>query len=281
VPSPPPPLLPPGSAALLPAPTEVLELLFGAPTDALDTLLSAVADSLNGTLRSLADSLNATLGALTKPFDPSLGALADSLDSSLGALAESLDSSLGAASDSRDSLPGPLAYIRDRGLGPLSCALDYVPRICEQVVRATAHISQCLADALQQLGITVERGQDAPEDPGDVMQPHLHQRLGLDASYVELHLPKPDRHPRIELDEVAGLGKHCEMGPEIVEFELDLVDLGYRRIDVDVDGLFDLIGVYDRIVRKVLIGTPPARRRTGVAGPSTGIAFGACRRSPR
>ena len=105
-----------------------------------------------------------------------------------GSLADVLDRSLGAFADVFDGAAGALAELADGPAGALADRFEGV------------------GDALQHLRVAVERGQDAVDDRGDVVEPRPQQRLGFDALDVELDLAQLGMDADAQLDQVEYLG---------------------------------------------------------------------------
>jgi hypothetical protein len=200
-------------------------------------------------------SSSAVLGRAALPSP----ALTETLEPLLGALPDALDALVGAAADSGDALSGPSADVLNGALGALAGGPDDVAGVGEQIVGSTTDVTQGLADALEQLRVTVEGGEDTGEDLRDIAEAGLQERLCLDALDVQLDLAEPDSGPRVDLHELPGLGEHGEVGAQIVQLELDLVDLDDGCVDVDIDRLVDLARIDDRIVGQVLLGPLGAR----------------------
>jgi hypothetical protein len=227
--------------------------------------LAALPEILQSLLGALPDALNALLGALPDALDALLGALTEAFDTLLGASPKTLDALLRAAADAGNAPSGTATDVLNGALGALASASHGVAGVGQQIVGSATDVAQGLADALEQLRVPVKRGEDATEDLRDVAQAGLEQRLGLDALNLELYLPEPDSSAGTYLDEVPGLREHGEVGAQIVQLELDLVDVDDRSVDVDVDRLVDLAWIDDRIVGELLLGALGARRRPAVA----------------
>jgi hypothetical protein len=220
------------------------------------------------------------LGALAHALDALLGALAHAFDALLGALAHALDALLRAAADLRHALPGASSDVSERALGALPGTLDDVAGVAEQVVRAATDVPQRLADGFQQVRVAIQRGEHARKDRRHVVQASLEQRLGLDALDLELDLAESDSGAHVELDEAPGLGQHGEVRCEVVELELDLVDVDHRRIDVDVDRLFNVLRIDRRVVRQVLRRPVGVGRRPSIGAVGARSAVRARRHQP-
>jgi hypothetical protein len=115
------------------------------------------------------------------------------------------------------------------------------------------------------LSLATGLARDLADGPADAADELIEIADGLSGALadvaVELDLAEPHSGAGVELNELTGLGQHGEVRPQVVELELDLVDLDDRRVDVDVDCLFDLLGIGDREVRQIGVGALGARRR--------------------
>src|SRR5215207_5429439 len=256
-----------------PFPLPVEALLPRRPPERCDVVvLCAITASSSALLRraalrlaALPEILQSLLGALPDALNALLGALPEALDTLLGASPKTLDALLRAAADAGNAPSGTATDVLNGALGALASASHGVAGVGQQIVGSATDVAQGLADALEQLRVPVKRGEDATEDLRDVAQAGLEQRLGLDALNLELYLPEPDSSAGTYLDEVPGLREHGEVGAQIVQLELDLVDVDDRSVDVDVDRLVDLAWIDDRIVGQLLLGALGARRRPAVA----------------
>jgi hypothetical protein len=144
-----------------------------------------------------------------------------------------------------------LPDVLHRALRALAGALQDVAGIAEQIPRSATHVAECLAYALEQLRVAIECGEDARQDRRHVVQSRLQQRLRLHALNLELDFAEARGGTSVDLDEVASLGQDGEVGPQVIELELDLIDLDDRRVDIDIDGLVDLVRIDDRVVRQI------------------------------
>src|SRR5215207_7546807 len=245
-----------------PFPLPVEALLPRRPPERCDVVvLCAITASSSALLRRAA----LRLAALPEILQSLLGALTEAFDALLGASPKTLDALLRAAADAGNAPSGTATDVLNGALGALASASHGVAGVGQQIVGSATDVAQGLADALEQLRVPVKRGEDATEDLRDVAQAGLEQRLGLDALNLELYLPEPDSSAGTYLDEVPGLREHGEVGAQIVQLELDLVDVDDRSVDVDVDRLVDLAWIDDRIVGQLLLGALGARRRPAVA----------------
>jgi hypothetical protein len=227
--------------------------------------LAALPEILEPLLSALADALEALLGALAEALDALLGAPPQALDALLGAPPQALDALLRALADSGNAPSGALTDVRNGALGALAGAFHDVAGVGKQIVCSATDVAQGLADALEQFRVPVKRCEHASEELRDVSQAGLEQRLRLDPLNVELHLPEPDSSAGAYLDEVPGVDEHGEVGAQIVQLELDLVDLDDGSVDVDIDRLVDLARIDDRIVGQLLLGALVLRPAIGAA----------------
>ena len=224
----------------------------------LDGLAGALADVLDGRAGAFADVLHGLAGALDASPAPSPtsstapGALADILDSGSGALADVLDGGAGAFADVLDggtapsptssTRPGAFADVLDRepAPSPTSSTAEPAPSPSSPTAlpapwpTSSTALPEALGDVLEDLRVAVDRRQDAIDDPRDVVEPHLEQRLGLDALDLERHPAEGDVGPDVELQEVEHLGLQRDAGTQVFELEVDLVDLDDRHVEQDV-----------------------------------------------
>jgi hypothetical protein len=207
------------------------DLLFCSATGSSSSALRYPFESLAGALANRADALS---GTLPETLHALLRTFADAFESRLRAVADACNSALGTMPD-----------LLDRSTDSLAHVLNRVARVGEQIVRPAADVPERLAHALQQLRVPVQSREHTGQDLRDLGQPDLEQSLGLYVLYVQLDLAEPDGRAGIQLDEVADLSEQCDVRPEVVELELDLVDLDDGRVDEDVDGLLDLVGIDD------------------------------------
>jgi hypothetical protein len=109
---------------------------------------------------------------------------------------------------------------------------------------------QRVRDLLQDVRVTVERGQDPVDDRRDMVEPRPQQGLGFDAVDVEFDLPQLGMDADAEPDQVQHLGVERDPGHEVVELEMDLVDLDHRDVNDDVRfvGIADFARVDDGVV---------------------------------
>src|SRR5215213_9393634 len=137
---------------------------------AADRLASGPAGALSCPPRSLARVRDDRSGAFADVFDGGAGALADVLDGGAGALADLLDGGAGARADVLDGGAGARADVLDRRAGARADVLD-------RRAGARADVLDGRPDACGELleypWVSIDRGQHAIQDPGDVVEPHL------------------------------------------------------------------------------------------------------------
>src|SRR5215203_194553 len=143
-----------------------------------------------------------------------------------------------------------LAHVFDRGAGAFA-----------DVFYRRAHtFSQLLDD----LGVAVYGRENPVEDGGQVVQPGFQERLRFDALYDQLDPAQVYICPDGELDQVEHLGVHRELRPQVVEFEVDLVDLDHGYVEQHVGDLAVHHGVFfvvlQRVVRVCLLRYRPVTR---------------------
>src|SRR5919109_4530962 len=118
--------------------------------------------------------------------------------------------------------------------------------------RAASDLLDCLADALQQLRVAVEREQHALEDLADVVKPRLEQRLGLDAFDLQLNLAEAGMRADPELEKLADVSDRRNARLEVVDLDVDLVDLDDGNVDQDVRTFGHVPRVENRVVGELL-----------------------------
>src|SRR5215213_5112477 len=114
---------------------------------------AALGELLGGLLRSLADAGHTLARALPD--------LAERLARALTELSHALS--------------GALADVADRLAGALADVLDGLARALECVAGAAAHVLNGSPDALQELGIPIQRQRHPLEDRADVVEPRLQE----------------------------------------------------------------------------------------------------------
>src|SRR5215218_4105110 len=148
---------------------------------AADRLASGPAGALSCPPRSLARVRDDRSGAFADVFDGGAGARADVLGGGAGARADVLDGGAGARADVLDRRAGALADVLDRRAGALEDVLDRRPRTLAQLADSlpgtAADVLDGRPDACGELleypWVSIDRGQHAIQDPGDVVEPHL------------------------------------------------------------------------------------------------------------
>ncbi|MFE0453877.1 hypothetical protein ACFW2D_21865 [Streptomyces sp. NPDC058914] len=122
---------------------------------------------------------------------------------------------------------------------------------------------------MQDLRIAIERGEHPVDDPCDVVETYLELSLRLHARDAQVHPAEPDVGADIQLQQVQHLGLQRDMGPQVLDVQIDLVDLQHRNIEIDVgvrigDGritLFVLFAGFRLLVVRLEFGV-----RVGVLG---------------
>ena len=178
----------------------------------------------------------------------------------LGPLADVFDGAAGAFADVLDRLAGTLADLADAFAGAL------------------AHLLERLADAFEQLRVAIERGQDAIDDRGHVVEAGPQQGLRFDAFDVQLDFAELDMNADAQLDQVEDLGVQRDASLEVVQLEVDLIDLDDRHVDDDIGlvGVADFPWVHEGVV--LVHRAPAASSRRPDCGPGSCCAPG--RRQP-
>src|SRR5512139_2528041 len=122
------------------------------------------------------------------------------------------------------------------------------------MARAASDLLERLADALQQLGVAIQREQDALENLGDVLEPRLEQRLRLDALDLQLDLPQVSLRADADVEQLSDLGEYGYPGIEVIDLDIDLVHLDDRDVGQDVRALLHVhvLRVDHRVVGELL-----------------------------
>ncbi len=226
------------------------------PTDRLAGALTKLAGRLpetaheltriaRGLARGLADVSNSLAGALAHVSDGLPSALADISNSLAGALADLADRLASAFPDVADGLARALADLVDcvanslTDLGKsfaraLADVLDRLTGLADHVTGASADVLDRLTEAMDQLGIAVDRGHHSIDDRRHVVEANLEQRLCLDPLDVDLELAEADVDSDVEADEVEHLRLERDVRFELRKLEVDLVDLEHRDVEQHV-----------------------------------------------
>src|SRR5215208_2910605 len=128
-----------------------------------------------------------------------------------------------------------------------------------------ADIFYCRAHAfgqlLDDLGVAVYGRENPVEDGGQVVQPGFQERLRFYPLYDQLDPAQVHVGPDGELDQVEHLGVHRELRPQVVEFEVDLIDLDHGYVEQHVGDLAVhhrvFLIVLQRVVRVCLLRHRP------------------------
>jgi hypothetical protein len=98
----------------------------------------------------------------------------------------------------------------------------WAERLLAELADAADGVVDGLDEALEDLGVAIERRQRAVEDVVQVLQPNLQQRLRLHAADVHLDLVQMDVHASDDLEQVRELrpqrgGSRASRAPRSVE----------------------------------------------------------------
>lgn len=145
---------------------------------------------LPGVLAHLARSLTDTLADLSNLLAKPLSELPDTLADALAELPDTLTEALPYLADA-------LPQLADRAPGP--------ERLLAEVADVSDGIADGLDEALEYLGVAVERRQGAIEDVVKILQPHFQQRFRLDTRNVDLDLAEMHMHASHHLEEIRQL----------------------------------------------------------------------------
>ena len=160
-----------------------------------------------------------------------LAHLADGLSGSFSDISDGLARTL---TDLVDGVAGALADLGQGFLRTLADLLDGLSGLADHVTRAGAHVLESLAEALDELRISVDRREDPIDNRAHVVEADLEKRLGFHTLDVDLELPELHVHTDVQLDEVEYLGLDRDMRFEVRKLEVDLVHLHHRDIEQDV-----------------------------------------------
>jgi hypothetical protein len=87
---------------------------------------------------------------------------------------------------------------------------------------------------VQDLRTAIERGEHPVDDPCDVVEAYLELSLRLHARDAQVQPAEPHVGADIQLQQVQHLGLQRDMGPQVLDVQIDLVDLQHRNIETDV-----------------------------------------------
>src|SRR4029453_9876799 len=99
---------------------------------------------------------------------------------------------------------------------------------------ATSYVFNRSPQALDELWIAVDGGENPIDDRRDAVEPDFQQSLRLDAFDVDSELAEMRVNPRVEFDQVEDLCLQGNASIEIVELEVDRVDLEHGDIEKNV-----------------------------------------------
>ncbi len=241
--------------------SEALHPLGGALSEALHSLCGALSHALDSLGGTLADARDSAAGALADLAEGLARALADLGKRLLGALADPAERLVGALADVAERRARALADLRKRLAGALADVLDRIAGLVEQMARAASDLLDGLSDALQQLGVAIQREQHPLEDLADVVETRLEQRLRLDALDLQLDLAQVSLRADADVEQLPDLGEYGYPGIEVIDLDIDLVHLDDRDVGQDVRALLHIqvLRVDHRIVGELLPLALPAR----------------------
>ena len=219
--------------------------------------LAKATDGLACPLPDLADGLPDPACELIKVFDRLSRALADLAHRLAGALPQLPHPFADALPDLADRLAGAFADISNGPLGAFADVLDRFARLAKGMAGAAANVLDRPTEALHQLGIAINGGQDAIDDRGHVVQANLHQCLRLHPLDVELDLAEVHVHANVEVDQVEHLGLQSHVRLQVLELEVDLVDLDDRDVEEHVRVLAGFLQARDRVSPVFALGDGP------------------------
>src|SRR5215213_6624290 len=221
-----------------------------------------------------ADILNGGSCTRSHVFDRGTRAGANVLYSRAGAFADVLNGGSCTRSDICHGLIGTFSDELSRSFSDI--LYGRVHTLAHELTRAGANIFDrgagsfadifyCRAHAfgqlLDDLGVAVYGRENPVEDGGQVVQPGFQERLRFYPLYDQLDPAQVHVGPDGELDQVEHLGVHRELRPQVVEFEVDLIDLDHGYVEQHVGDLAVHHGVFlivlQRVVRVCLLRHRP------------------------
>jgi hypothetical protein len=211
--------------------------------------LTGLAGRLLGGLPQLADGASYTLTHSSDCLPRSIAkSLTEPTHSLTGAVGELADGSAGT-----DGLPSCLPDVVER----LADGAARPQRLLAELSDAADCVVERIHQPLEDLWIPIQRGQRTIEDVVQVLQPNLELRLSLDALDVHFHFAQVHVDARDDLEQVCQLRTQREMGLELLDVDIDLVDLDLADVDED-------IGVRARLaalqMRRVELACAPGAR---------------------
>src|SRR5215203_598498 len=130
-------------------------------------------------------------GSLTEPANRLSGPFADLADRLARAFADLADGFASATANVLNRAAGAFADVLDGTLGPFADVLHRAPSafadLADRFSGAFADRFERVRDALQHLGVAVERGQHPVDDRGHMIEPRPQQGLSFDSFDVQLH----------------------------------------------------------------------------------------------
>jgi ABC-type transporter Mla subunit MlaD len=217
---------------------------------------------------SLARSLPEALPELPDPLAEALAELPDPLTQALAKLAYALSELTDCAARPerlacRVRQPAERFARRSARLDGLLCSLSDVVECLRQTAARPEGFLAELADAadgvvdglhqaLEDLGVAIERRQRPVEDVVEILEAHLQPRLHFDALDVDLDLAQVHVHAGDDLQQVCELRSQRQMSLELLDVDVDLVDV--HLLDVDED-----VWIVARLTPLELLTAQPAR----------------------
>src|SRR5829696_2659601 len=248
--------------------------IFHGLAGALDGFPGAFANIFHGGARSFADVLHSGARTGANVFYSRAGTLAHVFDCGAGAFADVLNGGSCTRSDICHGLIGTFSDELSRSFSDI--LYGRVHTLAHELTRAGANIFDrgagpfadifyCRAHAfgqlLDDLGVAVYGRENPVEDGGQVVQPGFQERLRFYPLYDQLDPAQVHVGPDGELDQVEHLGVHRELRPQVVEFEVDLIDLDHGYVEQHVGDLAVHHGVFlivlQRVVRVCLLRHRP------------------------
>jgi hypothetical protein len=149
------------------------------------------------------------------------GALTDVADRLAGALADLAHGLIGSFAELANGLPRSSADALNGSAGALADVLDRLAGLAESPPGAMPYVFDRPAQALDELRIAVDGGENPIDDRRDAIQPDFQQSLRLDAFDVDSELAEMRVDPRVEFDQVEDLRLQGNASIEVVELQMN------------------------------------------------------------
>jgi hypothetical protein len=225
--------------------------------DIADRLTGAFADVANGLAGALADLTDGLARAFAQLTDGLAGALANISDSLARPFADLTDSLIGTFTDLADGLAGSRPHVLNGSARAFTDVLNRLAGRAESLPGTPTDVFDRPPQALYELWIAVDGGEDAVDDRRDAVEPDFQQSLRLDAFDVDSELAEVSVDPRVEFDQVQDLRLQRNPGVEVVELEVDRVDLDHGNVQENIGVAAWVLYVRERIRLVLALGGGP------------------------